>query len=667
MLNQIYHLYQNPNSISIETLIINYFNSTTKAPYNNVMNHYIFDNNITYNITNDYFLGVCDLNIFLFFSIFDLNSFLFMAENFFIGNTFLISSNDLEILYPIFGFLMTLIHPLNITDNTYFYKMICPLKEIYNLLRISIPSILTVYTDEVPDNFIRNLCLTKGNLIYISIIKEANTYTVNKKLFYTKIDNIEPPEVEINNFPKIPKMAKIIRKFNNINETLGLVREQIRYYKSPKFVGIENKSIFTYADFSEIRKRMNGIMIGLFNKIIEKSFFTYDDNQITIEVIIKKMIDDTPIEFEPSKLFEILYKTGISVNNVNLKTMKEKMLLDEMIKTYELEPNRLFFDLTKKSEDITNVTENLQIDMLKRKYPLMFIMNKINRFFLKNLNIPNPMNDFGKTNILKYKELKLYFEIYKNIDTNIATLLLEKVNDILYVELEIFSNLTYINDIPIKNKKDNVACLIGLTLSLILLNKVRNKQTDQSFINDNFDKLYNLMKKTKCFYQKMNFLLSFIYEIMEWNVILHDKYKDKFMKKMIKYKVIPTISMLIKGKNFNNIPNDINNTFNFEYQSIDEVTFDNHEHYYELFDDLLEPYKCDECKKNIKLKINQTYEIILENPRVILLRLIFAILSEGTVYINDLNSFYNKWKHDLYQICFLSKLYLGLSLFNKKN
>ena len=350
--------------------------------------------------------------------------------------------------------------------------------------------------------------------------------------------------------------------------------------------------------------------------------------------------------------------------NVNLKSMKEKLLLDEMIKLYKLESNRLFFDLTPHAEEIISIEEDLHIDKLKKKFPLIFNKNKINRYFIKNVTIPNPIIDFMECRIFQYKELILNFDIYKNVEKNIATLLLEKVNDLLFVELEIFFNLFNLRDIPIKNKKDHVTCLIGLTLSLILLNKVRNKHIDQAFLDENFDKLYKLMKKTKCFYQKMNVLLSFMYEIMEWNQILRNKYKVKFMKKLSKYKVIPTISMLIKGKNLNNVPNYIRNTFNFRYESIEEVTYEKHEHFYELFDNLLDPYKCSECGECIKIKVNESDEIKLENPRDILLRLIEEIMIKNTAYINDLDCFYQKWHDDLYQISFLSFLYFRIPLFS---
>jgi hypothetical protein len=124
-LEKIYYdfISQKFTSIHLENFIINYINSL-----NSNLSPIKFNNGISinYNKIQDNIFPFCDLNIFYFFEIFDINDIYLISEYYFLTKSIIISSPNIEILYPIYHILMALFFPLNFHLRSYFYKLLYP-------------------------------------------------------------------------------------------------------------------------------------------------------------------------------------------------------------------------------------------------------------------------------------------------------------------------------------------------------------------------------------------------------------------------------------------------------------------------------------------------------------------------------------------------------------
>lgn len=240
------------------------------------------------------------------------------------------------------------------------------------------------------------------------------------------------------------------------------------------------------------------------------------------------------------------------------------------------------------------------------------------------------------------------------------------------MEFENFYNLYSRSIIPITSKKDIALGVIALTLIIILKYNINNQYlTDQEKLNE-FEIVLNLFKETKGFYNKYNFLISILYEIIISNHEICNKYKNEFIQSLNEYKIIPTTTIFLEYNNKIDLTN--NDLYEkekliFNISDLKQVNEENHN--FEFFKEIYSDYLCLDKDCNVPLyfsyvdDIGEEKEEILKNPHIILLNICNKIRERGSFEIKNINYFYNKWFEDLIQISFLAHLYFNLELFPK--
>ena len=676
VLEKIYSDYKTPLILPLEQQIIHLFNSFEKDASNTKIRKYLLTNDITYTIQNNMFLGVCDLNLDLFFQIIDYDPHLFLniVENYLKGNTFIILSEYLEILYPFFSSLMTLLRPLDITDNVYFYRLLCPIDELKVIVGSYLPSIIVIYAKTITREFIKDLVGLKGNVVFLKIAKDnEGKLRLSQKCTFekrTKDDNDEEFTVETVPFPKYSTLLKLYQ-FEQIQIILGKFMGELSQMmkNSNNYI---NKPIYIQNDYIDIRNLLFGLLSIFLTKIIDKAYFTYDENiGLFIDKIEqKKNNDKVEIEIEPSKIFEIIYKTGINLQKTNFKTMQYKILLDEIIKLLKIDTERMYFDLSLNKKALEIKTIDLRNSILERLDKLFYYKNKFARFFLKNRNLISVFRNDTPSSLFEYKELKLYFKAFANAKRDTNSLLLAKVNnmlDVLCSEIDTFYIIYYLRRYSIEDKKELYKAIIGFTLSIIILNNMYSNNPNQEYIEKYFNIVFTLFnsKSKLCFNKKFTFLLSMMYEIISANGTLKNKYHQKYIDILKKEDLLPSFYMLLKQKDKDSdikINNDIiHSEIDLKIKNLEEINTD-HEHMYEMFDSDKNEYKCTICEQIVNL--NADGDIVpLYSPQKIMLRLLQNALSNRIIMIKDINHYYPEWHNDLINISFFAKMYFRIDLF----
>ena len=631
--------------------------------------------NLTYKISHNIFLPICDLEFTILYKFFNNRDIFIFAEQFFKRESIIIASNEYEILFPIYYCLICLFHPLGNTDNTYCFKLLCP-ETLIGYLLSTFPTMLFIYCENIENDIMKQICKCKGHkIVYSFINKQNDEYLITKKIY-----DINEEEVFENEFPK----SNLLLNYMNfkIPETLYTNIQLIQDFINKRKQEISNEvsGFYDVGDSNEkFRNYYFGIIIKLFLSIIEEIVFHIENDKIKINSINneennendmnnndKEMIDYiNDIKCCPS--FEIIYKNDESNLRLDNKNLKVQNLLDLFITISKIDNSVLFYDLT---FDMVKNKNNIQIEYLyninlKKQ---LFYLNKYQRYLLRNDDAEIHINNDEKGIIkISYFKIQLYFDAF--INSNIIVEENLKNVNLIMMEFDNFYNLYIKNYIPIKSKKEIALCTIALVKIIIL----------KYYINDNsvsdreklilFTKILNLLVETKGFYNKFNFLISILYEFTITNKQIYEKYNIFFVETLKDYKLIPTTTIFLEFNTKVNFFDKINvkkEKLLFKISNLEQI--DKEKHHFELENNCYSDYSCTD--KNCQLPLIFSYidfigenkNQILKNPDIILRSIFNEINKRRTFDIININNFYENWFDDLAQISFLSKLYFNLEL-----
>ena len=631
--------------------------------------------NLTYKISHNIFLPICDLEFTILYKFFTNRDIFIFAEQFFKRESIIIASNEYEILFPIYYCLICLFHPLGNTDNTYCFKLLCP-ETLIGYLLSTFPTMLFIYCENIENDIMKQICKCKGHkIVYSFINKQNDEYIITKKIY-----DINEEEVFENEFPK----SNLLLKYMNfkIPETLYTNIQLIQDFINKRKQEISNEvsGFYDVGDSNEkFRNYYFGIIIKLFLSIIEEIVFHIENDKIKINSINieennendmnnndKEMINYiNDIKCCPS--FEIIYKNDESNLRLDNKNLKVQNLLDLFITISKIDNSVLFYDLT---FDMVKNKNNIKIEYLyninlKKK---LFYLNKYQRYLLRNDDAEIYINNDEKGIIkISYFKIQLYFDAF--INSNIIVEENLKNVNLIMMEFDNFYNLYIKNYIPIKSKKEIALCTIVLVKIIIL----------KYYINDNsvndreklilFTKILNLLFETKGFYNKFNFLISILYEFTITNKLIYEKYNIFFVETLKDYKLIPTTTIFLEFNTKVNFFDKINvkkEKLLFKISNLEQI--DKEKHHFELENNCYSDYSCTD--KNCQLPLIFSYidfigekkNQILKNPDIILRSIFNEINKRRTFDIININNFYENWFDDLAQISFLSKLYFNLEL-----
>ena len=351
---------------------------------------------------------------------------------------------------------------------------------------------------------------------------------------------------------------------------------------------------------------------------------------------------------------------------------------------------------------------------------------------LTNIDRTSDINTIHDYNALKYmiffgEKFELHFgqfvnktKMKKEIDYNLKNSECEYISKnknyeqyykATLNEIEIFYDLFITQIIPVENKEELAAFAIGLYVSSYIINLMSLLKSDNNH-NEKIKnillkkqvKLYQLFVRTKAFYGKCDFLVTLLYEIISSKQIRGEKPKkfcDLFMNCLFKEKVIPSIIIILMNnhnisldftvikkvieknmkikkriRNKSTVFSGSDKSFNQSNECTKEYLIYNvekkeHEHEYNLFDDINLDYNCVEKEKcgdvlgfNIQLKEGDNPNLeFVHNPRYLIIKYLKKIVKNKSLFhfpFGDLN--------DIYQIVMLDELYFKIGFFrDKKN
>ena len=349
--------------IHLENFIIDYINSlNTNLPsikFNNGIS-------INYNEIQDKILPFCDLNISYFFQIFDINDIYLISEYYFLTKSIIISSPNLEILYPIYHILMVLFFPLNFHFRSYFYKLLYPELVVEGLCGM-IPCFYFIYTDVnkndgfINENMIKRIAKEKEDILIYQIIKnnigDNNKFNIKKNIYSFDKDKEIFNEINVEN-----KKGKTLME-NIIGDNLvykSLINSE---YSRIKKLRMNNSDFFDIdidlKEYDLLRKNFLGMIIKfLVIEIKPLTFKLSEENKMEMCPLAleneKNEIDEQYKDFLDSPQTEIIYKNStIKLNNLDIDYLRFQMLIDNFIKISKSDPNTLYFD-----EDNINNKDN---------------------------------------------------------------------------------------------------------------------------------------------------------------------------------------------------------------------------------------------------------------------------------------------------------------------
>ena len=210
--------------------------------------------------------------------------------------------------------------------------------------------------------------------------------------------------------------------------------------------------------------------------------------------------------------------------------------------------------------------------------------------------------------------------------------------------------------------------------------------------------LYQLLIKTKGFYNKFDFLITLLYMIISCQQVKRQKQKkfvDLLMSFLTNNKIIPSIIIILMNnhnitldfrvikknieKNSKIKKSRLNQTEYFSegsqsfyrnnYEPINEhliysLEKKEHEHEYDILsrinDDYICEQKCGEIlgfKIKVKKEDNEIYEFV-NNPKYIIIKLLKQIIKNKSLFIYSFGNL-----NDIYQICMLDELYFKIGFF----
>ena len=674
ILDCIYDKFTNDQNIPIEIFIMNILNYVTnKFDVIQVLN-------LTYTISHNIFLPVCDLEYTILYNFFTNKDIFIFAEQFFKRESIIIASNQYELLFPIYYCLICLFHPLGNTDNTYCFKLLCP-QTLVGYLLSSFPTMLFIYCDNLENDIMKQICKCKGHkIVYSFIQKENDEYITTKKIYEINQDE-EVSEINFNEYSNCLTKFMNIKIQETFSTNIQLILDLIKNRKQE--ISNEVSGFYDIGDnYEKFRNYYFGIIIKLFLSIIEEIVFQIDDDKIKINSL--NNVENNENNLNNSKIinylndikscpsFEIIYKNDESNLRLDNKNLKIQNLLDLFMTISKIDNSVLFYDVT------FDVPENFKILQIESLYNInkankLFYLNKYQRYFLRNEDAEIHINKDEKGIIkISYFKIQLYFDAF--IDSKIIVEENLKNVNLIMMEFDNFYNLYIKNYIPIKSKKEIALCTIAIVMIIILKYHINdNSLTDKKKL-ELYSKTLNLMVETKGFYNKFNFLISILYEILITNKLIFEKYRILFVEFLQEFKIIPTTTIFLEFNtkvNFFDKIKQKKEKFIFKISDLHQINKE--EHHFELENDSYSDYYCTDknCDDPLFFSYIDIYgekkNKILKNPDKILRNIFNEINKRRTFDIENINNFYYTWFDDLAQISFFAKIYFNMELLDYIN
>ena len=354
---------------------------------------------------------------------------------------------------------------------------------------------------------------------------------------------------------------------------------------------------------------------------------------------------------------------------------------------------RFYQELTKidRKSDLDNIERNSLKYMIfyGEKFELHF-----GQFFFKNIKSSeiNLKYLLQKSEINYINENKNYEQYYK------AAL----------GEAEIFYDLFITQIIPIETKEELAACAIILYVEIYIINLMSELNSNnphnekiREIIIKQQAQLYQLLVKTKGFYNKFDFLITLLYMIISCEQVKRQKQKrftELFMNCLTINKIIPSIIIILM--NNHNISLDFrvikrvieknsnikkSNLYKSEYFNENSKSFyksnyepvkeyliyklerKEHEHKYDLLSGINDDYICEakcgeilEFKIQLKKEDNVIYDYV-NNPRYLIIKLLKQIINNKSLFIYSFGNL-----NDIYQIVMLDELYFKIGFFRDR-
>ena len=669
--------------IPIEVYVVQYFNNIKK-----VANSYT--TSIKVNTTNEYkiynipFLNVIDLNLSIFFQIFNLNECLFLMHKRIKTENIIISSPFISYLCPIYIILDALLHPLDISDNTFTYKFVTI--EMVKTMYLPVPSMLFIYTDKLEEKFIKALCIEKSNdIAHVNITRNAWGKIQATKFVYKY--NGDDAEVTKEPFPK-DNLIKSVLYYKDPNLlSLSQIFGQIRQIQANEEKNEDSQStpssIFVQGDYIFLQKLFFGAMVNFFSILIPQvRYQKKKDNKVEIIINVNEELDKkyNIKGLETAPINDLIYNEQVTENSTDLKT---RILFSELLKISKKDQMRIYFD----DSDLQKLSDNYTQDLTELKmldYQQFFFLNKFNRFLHREINKANCIFedifcDQKGRHFMNYHSITFYFNIMEKKPSQ------KRKNNNLYLEMTIFYYLYLSNSITYESKKEIACGLVGLVLVIFIQYELRSTNINFESTNQKVQQLFQLFKLTKGFYQKFNFLLSFLYDILGSHKDLV-QFKEKLLEDFDSMEIdIPLITWLkVKNEKEKMIVKEITNKkkkqlLDFEILSIElvENALHNHIHVFDFEGDVNGDFTCIECVQklpeqlfySIMLKERGSVEVKTEaliNPKFIfqdMLKNLIKLGSEESIVLENINRFYRDWKDHLIQAAIIAKQYFNISLF----
>ena len=624
----------------LEPFIINCINSLSRN-----ISSIKFKNGISinYNQFQEQILPFCELNIGYFFEIFDINDIYLIAEYYFLTKSIIISSPNIELLYPIYHILMTLFYPLNFHLRSYFYKLLYPELVVEGLCSI-LPCFYFIYTainkndGFINEKIIQKITREKEDVLIYQIKKNKNKFDIKKNIYTFENEKFYENNIEYKKGKTL--IENIIG--NNFAYKSIIKSEYIRIKNLKENISSDFFDISTdLKEYDLLRKNFLGMIIKfLVIKIKPLTFKLNEEDKMEICPLIiekskKEVIDEQYEDFLNSPQTEIIYKNStIKFDYIDIDYLKTQMLLDNFIKISKSDQNTLYFDVdnininsdkNNKNINIKDITFDEMFDYNKYITSGLGIFNKEDQIINGKIIDINELQNYLSVNIEKIKNIfgnqinlflffnenfTLNFDKYNKseqlIKTNDDKSYIININDIISLnnqknliyyylilyEANTFKKLFY--TINTKNKKELSACYIGLHTSLYILNLLtllkpeseEDKTNEKiiSYINKLFEKLFTLFTKTQCFFGKYNFITTLIYLILSSYIPLKIEYKERFIYSLQELKDVPSIIIfLLYNKNIEfNLSQIGNNTTSFKEKKILYLKKKEHEHKFEL-------------------------------------------------------------------------------------
>lgn len=660
--------------------------------------------NIDYQLFYNPFFPLCDINLDFMFKLFKLNEILHLLQILLEGELFIVISNDLTVLYPIYYCLTLLIHPLEATNMNYNFNLLSPLTStiLYsqlNFLTQSEKASLFVYTTAANyDEYFLKLAQNKTYPInIIQVIRfDENNYTTKIHKYYN-MQSIEYYDKEYHSKMEIECLnennGRNMSSFSEIEDTLSLdIVFTFTKSEEIQIAPVEN-SYRTSSRKSAKTTQMPPIMR---RRVHFRSFY-FDYCLRKNKLFFMKIYQKLQGYFEVARKGPNSFFDGKSKNFLPIQNLFFKLNLFIFLSiNYQVKYNRDYFPQLSHSYDknfnrvnlalFTKIQQNNLLDISKplinHNYEDLVLLYSIINYhndkkildcdFLNteqfdiNLSLNNEwMNNHGNDSFFHSFVNTLHKINQKRIQNENSNesqeqknmrktkLFLEKDNLIMMSEIKLIY-LFYKSDIiqikDIEQKEMTIAkFLYCFVYSLFLLNKV-------NFSNDfdqdaTFKKIFKFIIESNGFKDNFNFIISFILIIISSNKNYENPYltklktflfeNDNFSPSQLKILKQRKVNESILEKEIEIKPSKI-----LSYWLSDESAHihSNFNQVYIDFDKFC--FFCDICQKELFLvtELREGNAIIkIKKPSDLIEKILYQLIKKGNIYfpIKDEDSLFD--------------------------